>query len=135
MIERDQPAWPDALREHDERRVGEAELHVMVPARNAEGGAELGSIQALHLERAFCQVFKKCQLDIDAKAGQNQVICLGYTDGRCYQWATFSTEDFGHLGVVRVSAICLGVQRSSIEQQGHDGSGAICSYVWVGVGG
>ena len=50
-----------------------------------EGCAKLGSGQALHLERALGQVLQECQLNIDAKAGENQVIGFGDTDCRCDQ--------------------------------------------------
>jgi hypothetical protein len=70
-----------------------------------ESRAELDSIQALHLERALSQVFKKCQFDVDAEAGQNQIVSFGYAYYcRCDQWSLFGLQDLGDLGVAAVGA-------------------------------
>jgi hypothetical protein len=39
LIEGDQPACLEALRQNDKRRIGESELQVAVPTRNAQGYA------------------------------------------------------------------------------------------------
>src|SRR4030081_1554625 len=79
LIEGEQPARLEPLCQNDKRRIGEAELQVAVLTRNAEGCAELGSGQALHLECALSQVLQECQLNIDAQASDNQVVGGGVT--------------------------------------------------------
>jgi len=78
-----------------------------------ESRAELDSIQALHLERALSQVFKKCELDVDAEAGKNQIVSFGYADCRRDQWSLFGLQDLGDLGVAAVGAV--GLERPCIE--------------------
>ena len=69
---------------------------------------ELGSSQALHLKCALSQVLEECQLNLDAEAGQNQVLGFGYADCRCDQRTCFSPEDLDDVGVVGIGAIGLG---------------------------
>jgi hypothetical protein len=62
------------------------------------------------------KVLEKCQLNFDAKAGDNQVIGFSNTDCGGDKWPLFSLEEFDDLGVVGVGAIGLGIQRPRIEQ-------------------
>ena len=68
---------------------------------------ELGSSQALHLKCALSQVLEECRLNLDAEAGQNQVLGFGYADCRCDQRTCFSPEDLDDVGVVGIGAIGL----------------------------
>jgi hypothetical protein len=59
LVEPHQPVGLEALRQNDQRRIGETELQVAIASRHMERGTELGSCQALDLERALSKVLKE----------------------------------------------------------------------------
>ncbi len=56
LVEREQPPRAEPRREDHDRRVGQAQLQVAVPTRQARRRPELGPREALHLERTRRQV-------------------------------------------------------------------------------
>ena len=77
--------------------------------REVASDAKLFAGQALDQESALCQVVQERKLDVDTKAGQDQVVSLRHSNLRGHQRSSLSLQDLDHGRVRRISPVSLGV--------------------------
>jgi hypothetical protein len=77
LVECEQSARAEALRQDNHREVAEAYIQIGVPVVEVEDDAVLFPVEALHLETAFGNVAKKAPRGIPATTAPQQVVDLG----------------------------------------------------------
>lgn len=77
--------------------------------RDLARDAQLFAGQALDQESTLRKVVQERKLDVDAQAGQDQVVGLSHGDLRGHQRSSLSLQDLDHGVVRRVRAVRLGV--------------------------
>ena len=85
------------------------ELEVPVTPRELARDAQLFASQAVDQESTLSQVIQEGKLDVDAQAGQDQVVSLRHGYLRGYQRSSLFLQDLDYCRVRRVRTVRLGV--------------------------
>jgi hypothetical protein len=77
LVECEQSAGPEALRQNDHREVCEAYIQIGVTTIQVQDDVVLFPAEALHLQTALCNVMKKAPRGVPATTASQQVVDLG----------------------------------------------------------
>ena len=100
-----------------QRGVSETKLEIPMAPSDVAREAQLFASQALDQESTLREIIQEGKLDIDAQAGQDQVVSLRHSNLRGHQRTSLFLQDLDHGHVGRVCAVCLSVQPSGVDDQ------------------
>ena len=105
--------------EHNERAVRQAKLEISVTPRDVARNLQLRLVEALNEKRPLRQVVQKSKLYVDTESVQDQEVSLSDGDFGSNQRTTFGTEHFDDWRMEWLRAVCLSVESSRVEDEGH----------------
>src|SRR5687767_13775771 len=79
LIEAHESRGAVSVSENDQRGISQVDAEIAMLFDQPSRHAELLASQTLDLERPSSQILDECQLDIDAKALEDQVVGLGHS--------------------------------------------------------
>lgn len=119
LVEARDPGGLEALREHDDREIGEARVEVGVPTLEPEDGRVLTGVEALDPVPPGGDVLEEEQAGSTPSSAAEEEVDLGSHRSRHHELSRLISEDGFRSRLARISPVVHRDDYARVDDEGH----------------